>query len=81
MDLEGFDGHEIYVRKRNHITYVFSGGLDTQCGQCKPGSFYFQRRCVSYCPPGYFSQVLVITNYPSFSLILCKVFLSIIPLY
>ena len=29
------------------------GPLDTECGRCKKGLIYFERRCVSYCPPGY----------------------------
>eukprot|EP00092_Neocalanus_flemingeri_P034915 GFUD01037990.1.p1 GENE.GFUD01037990.1~~GFUD01037990.1.p1 ORF type:complete len:1243 (+),score=296.02 GFUD01037990.1:82-3810(+) len=32
------------------------GGRDTQCGQCREGTFYFERRCVSYCPAGYASH-------------------------
>jgi proprotein convertase subtilisin/kexin type 5 len=31
------------------------GGRDTQCGRCKEG-FYFERRCVRYCPAGYASD-------------------------
>merc|ERR1711892_689652 len=31
------------------------GGRDTQCGRCKEG-FYFERRCVPYCPAGYASD-------------------------
>ena len=32
------------------------GGKDTQCGRCKEG-FYFERRCVPYCPVGYASDI------------------------
>jgi len=31
------------------------GGRDTECGRCKEG-FYFERRCVPYCPAGYASD-------------------------
>ena len=35
-----------------------AGGRDTQCGRCRDGTFYFERRCVSYCPTGYASHAV-----------------------